>query len=212
MNVYFSDKEGDMKIKRRMAQKLITISSDATVLDAVHLLHKHNIRHLPVVDNGKFIGFIAGADIKQVLLLPNGNEMPLAEFMNKTPLTVGPEESMEDAARIMYSKRIGGLPVVEDGKLVGIITVGDILAEFIEIMGGLQASSRIDVIMHDNQEEYEKASRLIKHKGGDILSVGMSDANGKNNKYYFFRLKKCNITPITEALREKGYEVVAATV
>lgn len=201
-----------MKIKRRMAKQIVTISSDANVLDAVHLLHKHGIRHLPVVDDGRFIGFIADSDIKQVLLLPNGNEMPLAEFMNKTPLTIGPEESMEEAARIMYSNKIAGLPVLEDGQLVGIITVGDILAEFIEIMGGLQASSRIDVIMHDNQEEYEKASRLIKHKGGDILSVGMSDANGKNNKYYFFRLKKCNITPITEALREKGYEVVAATV
>ncbi|MCX5900524.1 MAG: CBS and ACT domain-containing protein [Proteobacteria bacterium] len=201
-----------MKIKRRMAKQIVTISSDANVLDAVHLLHKHGIRHLPVVDDGRFIGFISDSDIKQVLLLPNGNEMPLAEFMNKTPLTIGPEESMEEAARIMYSNKIAGLPVLEDGQLVGIITVGDILAEFIEIMGGLQASSRIDVIMHDNQEEYEKASRLIKHKGGDILSVGMSDANGKNNKYYFFRLKKCNITPITEALREKGYEVVAATV
>jgi len=201
-----------MKIKRRMAKELVTISSDATVLEAVHLLHKHAIRHLPVVDDGRFIGFIDGSDIKQVLLLPNGNEMPLAEFMNKKPITVGPEESMEDAARLMYGNRIGGLPVVEKGKLVGIITVGDILAEFIEIMGGLQASSRIDVIMNDNQDEYEKASRIIKTKGGDILSVGMSDANGRHNKYYFFRLKKCNVTPITDALREKGYNVVAATV
>jgi acetoin utilization protein AcuB len=201
-----------MKIKRRMAKQLITISPDATVLDAVHLLHKHGIRHLPVVDDGRFNGFIADSDLKQILLLPNGNEMPLAEFMNKSPLTIGPEESMEDAARIMYSNRIGGLPVVEGGKLVGIITVGDILAEFIEIMGGLQSSSRIDVIMHDDQEEFEKVSRLIKHKGGDILSVGMSDANGRHSKHYFFRLKKCNITPITEVLKEKGYDVVAATV
>ena len=201
-----------MKIKRRMAKQLVTISPDATVLDAVHLLHKHGIRHLPVVDDGRFNGFIADSDLKQILLLPNGNEMPLAEFMNKSPLTIGPEESMEDAARIMYSNRIGGLPVVEGGKLVGIITVGDILAEFIEIMGGLQSSSRIDVIMHDDQEEFEKVSRLIQHKGGDILSVGMSDANGRHSKHYFFRLKKCNITPITEALKEKGYDVVAATV
>jgi len=212
VNVHFSDKEAGMKIKRRMAQKLVTIASDANVLDALHLLHKHGIRHLPVVDDGRFVGFISGSDIKQVLLLPNGNEMPLSEFMNKKPLAVGPDESMEDAARTMYSNKISGLPVVEDGKLVGIITVGDILAEFIEIMGGLQASSRIDVMMHDNQEEYEKASRLIKHSGGDILSVGMSGANGPHSKYYFFRLKKCNITPIAEALRAQGYDVVAAIV
>jgi acetoin utilization protein AcuB len=201
-----------MKIKRRMARQLVTISSDSTIMDAMHATHKHAIRHLPVVDDGRFVGFIAGSDIKQALLLPGGSDMLVSEFMNKTPLSIGPEDSMEDAARIIYSNRIGGLPVVEDGKLVGIITVGDILAEFIEIMGGLQSSSRIDLILPDGQEEFEDVSRIIKHQGGEILSVGMSDADGKHKKNYFFRLKKCTVAPISEALRQKGYEVVAATV
>lgn len=201
-----------MKIKRRMAQQLVTIASDATVMEAVHLVHKHAIRHLPVVDDERFVGFIAGTDIKQALLLPGGSEMQLCEFMNRTPVTIGPEDSMEDAARLMYGNRVGGLPVVEGGRLVGIITVGDILAEFIQIMGGLQASSRIDLVLSESQEEFENVSRIIKTNGGEILSVGMSDADGQNKKNYFFRLKKCTVTPISEALQQKGYEVVAAIV
>ena len=201
-----------MKIKRRMAKQLITIPSDSTVMDAMYLFHNHAIRHLPVVDEGQFVGFISDSDIKQALLLPGGSDMLIAEFMDKTPMTIDPEDSMEDAARIIYSNRIGGLPVVEDGKLVGIITVGDILAEFIEIMGGLQASSRIDLILPDGQADFEAVSRIIKQNGGQILSVGMSDANGKHKKNYFFRLKKCTVAPISEALRQQGYEVVAATV
>jgi acetoin utilization protein AcuB len=202
-------KEAAMKIKRRMARELITISSDATVMDAMHLAHKHAIRHLPVVDEGSFVGFLAGSDIKQALLLPGGSDMLISEIMNKTPVTIGPEDSMEDAARIIYGNRIGGLPVVDHGKLVGIITVGDILAEFIEIMGGLQASSRIDLILPDGQAEFEAVSRIIKNQGGQILSVGMSDANGKHKRSYFFRLKKCAIAPITDALKQQGYQVVA---
>ncbi len=199
-----------MKIKRRMAKDLVTIPSDATVMDAMQLFHKHAIRHLPVLEDGDFVGFISGSDIKQALLLPCGSDMLLSEIMNKEPLTIGPEDGMEDAARIIYGNRIGGLPVLEDGKLVGIITVGDILAEFIEIMGGLQASSRIDVVLPDSHDDFDAASRIIKRHGGVILSVGMSDANGKNKKHYFFRLKKCTITPISEALEKKGYEVVGA--
>jgi len=201
-----------MKIKRRMAKQLVTIASDATVMEAMQASHKHAIRHLPVVDDGRFVGFIAGSDIKQALLLPGSSDMLVSEFMNKTPLTIGPEDSMEDAARIIYSNRIGGLPVVDNGKLVGIITVGDILAEFIEIMGGLQSSSRIDLVLSESQEVFEAVSRIIKSNGGEILSVGMSAADGKNRKNYFFRLKKCTVAPISEALRQKGYEVVAATV
>ena len=200
-----------MKIKRRMAQKLVTIASDATVMDAMELSHRHAIRHLPVVDGGHFKGFISGSDIKQALLLPGGSDMHIDEIMNKTPLAIGPEDSMEDAARIMYASRIGGLPVLDGGRLVGIITVGDILAEFIEIMGGLQASSRIDVVLSEHQEDFEAVSRIIKHFGGEILSVGMSPSNGKSRKNYFFRLKKCTVQPITEALAKKGFEVVAAT-
>lgn len=201
-----------MKIKRRMADKLVTIASDATVMDAMHVTHKHAIRHLPVVDAGHFAGFLSGSDVKQALLLPGGSEMQVSEIMNTNPVTIGPEDSMEDAARLMYANRIGGLPVVDGGRLVGVITVGDILAEFIEIMGGLQASSRIDLVLPDDQADFEAVSRIIKDYGGEILSVGMSQANGRHKKNYFFRLKKCTVTPITEALKEKGYEVASAIV
>lgn len=201
-----------MKIKRRMADKLITVAPDATVMDAMHVTHKHAIRHLPVVDGGRFAGFLSGSDVKQALLLPGGSEMPVSEIMNTNPVTIGPDDSMEDAARLMYANRIGGLPVVDGGSLVGIITVGDILAEFIEIMGGLQASSRIDLVLPDDQADFEAVSRIIKDHGGEILSVGMSQANGRHKKNYFFRLKKCMVAPIADALREKGYEIASAIV
>ncbi|MCP4717729.1 MAG: CBS domain-containing protein [Deltaproteobacteria bacterium] len=198
-----------MKIKRRMARKLVTINPGAHVLDALNMLHQNSIRHLPVVDGDEFVGFVSEAEMRQVLLLPGGNEMLIDEVMNKNPVTIGPEENLEEAAKLIYHYKLGGLPVLEEGRLVGLITVGDIMAAFIEIMGVLQASSRIDVILGDNPQAFEDVSRIIKQNGGDIISVGMGNAAEEEKKFYFFRLRKCAVEPIAESIADNGYEVVS---
>jgi len=198
-----------VKVARRMVSTVITITPSATVNDALHLLHQNNIRHLPVVDREQFVGFVAETDLRQVLLLPGGNDIRIKDVMNKDPITIGPEENLEEAARRIYQHKIGGLPVLEDGRLVGIVTVGDILAAFIEIMGVLQASSRIDIQLGEDPEAFESVSRIIKKKGGDIISVGMGDVHGSDKKCYFFRLKKCDVDGIAESLRKSGFEVMS---
>lgn len=198
-----------MKVARRMVSKVITITSSATVNDALHLLHQNNIRHLPVIDRELFVGFVSETDLRQVLLLPGGNDLCIKDVMNKDPITIGPEDNLEEAARRIYQHKIGGLPVLEDGRLVGIVTTGDILAAFIEIMGVLQASSRIDILLGDDPEAFENVSRIIKKKGGDIISVGMGDAPGPDKQCYFFRLNKCDVDVIAESLRQNGFDVVS---
>ena len=198
-----------MKVSRRMVSDVITITSSATVTDALHLLHQKNIRHLPVVDRESFVGFVSEIELRQVSALPGGTDIPIKDVMNKEPVTIGPEENLEEAARLIYENRLGGLPVLEEGKLVGIVTVGDILSAFIELMGILQASSRIDIVLGEDPEAFESVSRIIQTKGGDIISVGMGDAQGSEKTCYFFRLKKCDVDTIADALREEDYEVVS---
>jgi acetoin utilization protein AcuB len=192
-----------------MAKKVITVTPDATVLDALNILHESSIRHLPVVKGKKFEGFVSESDIRQVLLLPGGYEIKIGEVMNKTPITIGPDENLEEAAKLINQYKLGGLAVVDDGELVGIITVGDILAAFIEIMGVLQASSRVDIVLGENPDAFEEISRIIKKEGGDIISVGMGNVVESDEKYYSFRLKKCSLEPIVSVIVEKGYEVVS---
>ena len=196
-----------MKINRRMAQKLITVSPDANVLDVLNVLHQNSIRHLPVMEDEKFVGFLSESDIRQVLLLPGGKDMKVEEFMNRQPITIGPEENLEDAAKLIYYYKLRGLPVLDDGKLVGVITVGDILAAFIEIMGVLQASSRIDVMLGEKPEAFEDLSRLIKAEGGEIISVGMGSLPEEEGNICFFRLKKCDVGCLVDVIKNNGYEV-----
>ena len=196
-----------MKINRRMAQKLITVSPDANVLDVLNVLHQNSIRHLPVMEDEKFVGFLSESDIRQVLLLPGGKDMKVEEFMNRQPITIGPEENLEDAAKLIYYYKLRGLPVLDDGKLVGVITVGDILAAFIEIMGVLEASSRIDVMLGEKTEAFEDLSRLIKAEGGEIISVGMGSLPEEEGNICFFRLKKCDVGRLVNVIENNGYEI-----
>jgi len=193
-----------------MVHRLITIHPEKTITDALNLMKQNSIRHLPVVDGHKFVGFVSEFDLREVRLLPMSEDIRVQDVMIKDPVTIGPEDSLEDAARLIFNHKIGGLPVLEHGKLVGVITSKDILAAFIEIMGVLESSSRIDVVLGDRAEAFEEVSRIIKENGGNIISVGTTthaDKSGK--KVYFYRLEKCDIDPIAEAIKKRHYEIVS---
>jgi acetoin utilization protein AcuB len=193
-----------------MVHKLITIHPEKTVTDALNLMKQNSIRHLPVVDGHKFVGFVSEFDLREVRLLPMSEDIRVQDVMIKDPVTIGPEDSLEDAARLIFNHKIGGLPVLEHGKLVGVLTSKDILAAFIEIMGVLESSSRIDVVLGDKAEAFEEVSRIIKENGGNIISVGTTThAEKTGKKVYFYRLEKCDIDPIAAAIKKRHYEIVS---
>ena len=123
---------------------------------------------------------------------------------------MSPDTDIEDAAKLIYYHKIGGLPVVDDEEFVGIITVVDLLGVFIEIMGVMKSSSRIDVILGDEPEAFERVSALIRAEGGDIISVGMSGDRSNSERIHFFRLEKCDVEHISSVLQDAGYEVVSS--
>jgi len=137
--------------------------------------------------------------------------MRVRSLMIKDPITVKVDAEIDDAARLIHYNKIGGLPVVDEGqRLLGIITVADIMAAFIELMGVLKSSSRIDIVLGQDPEAFEEVSRIISSKGGKIISVGMLPQSNRKENIYFFRLKKRRIGKITDALGEAGYTVTAS--
>jgi acetoin utilization protein AcuB len=200
-----------MKVKKRMAKKLATIRKQASVSDAINLMKKHSIRHLPVVEEGVLVGWITEGDIRQAYLASLIEQVSIGDIMITDPLTISSEANLEEAAEILYRHGIGGLPVVDNGKLVGVITVADIMAAFIEVMGILQESSRIDVILGGKAHAFENVSRIIRDHGSEIISVGMSAHQDRSKRIYFFRLAKCAVDPIAKEIEQAGYKVVSFT-
>jgi acetoin utilization protein AcuB len=101
------------------------------------------------------------------------------------------------------------MPVLKGDQLVGIITATDILRTFIDMMGILSSTSRIDVVIDDKAGSLKKALQIINDKGGDIINVGMT-SQPSGRRIYYFRLAACKTEVIKKALERQGYEVQAA--
>jgi acetoin utilization protein AcuB len=129
--------------------------------------------------------------------------------MISDPITVGPDDDIETAAQIIYKHKIGGLPVTKNGRLVGIITETDILRAFIDMMGILSSTSRLDVAAGNKPESLKKALQVISDNGGDIINVIMTLEKARKRVYHF-RLAACKTSLIKKALIKAGFEVLAA--
>jgi acetoin utilization protein AcuB len=188
----------------------ITITANASISEAIELMKVNSIRHLPVVSRGmKLEGFLTLVDLKQGLIPSMLGDLTLQDLMIKDPITVGSDDDIEFAAQLIYKNKIGGMPVVKGDLLVGIITATDILRAFIDMMGILSSTSRIDVVVDNQSSGLKKALQIINDEGGDIINVGMT-AQQTGKRIYYFRLAACRTAGIKKALTKQGYEVMAA--
>jgi acetoin utilization protein AcuB len=196
-----------MLVNKIMSANPVTISPDKRVGQALKLMQKHNIRHLPVVKNDLMVGWITSRDLREVLLASMLEKITVEDVMLKSPITVNPETTVEEAARLIYDNKIGGMPVLEDGRLVGVITMMDLISAFLSMLGLLRTSSRLDLLLEDRPEVLEEATRLIKEAGGGIINVALGPLK-EGKRSYYFRLAKCDLQPIIEVLKEHDLQVV----
>ena len=123
-----------MLVKDRMSPRFITIGPDASLAEARSLLDHHRIRHLPVVEDGNPVGIITDRDIRSAASASSLGQVKVGEAMTKNLIMVTPDTQVQEAAKLMVTHRIGGLPVQKEGKLVGIITETDLLNALVETM------------------------------------------------------------------------------
>jgi acetoin utilization protein AcuB len=133
-----------MYVRDKMQHNVIAIAPDQSLRVARERMYKHGIRRLPVIHDGKLVGIITDRDVRQAWassatslstheLLYLLDRVTVAEVMSRPVITVTPGTPLVDAARLMHDRKMGGLPVVEGGAVVGIITETDVLEAFIEM-------------------------------------------------------------------------------
>ena len=135
-----------MLIKDRMTKPPITAPPEMPIQEALKLMRERGIRRLPVVDKkGKLIGIVLDRDLLHAS--PSDatslsvwelnyliSKVTLKDVMTKNVITVTPETPVQEAARIMAEKKIGGLPVVQSGKVIGVITETDLFRVLLELL------------------------------------------------------------------------------
>jgi acetoin utilization protein AcuB len=196
-----------MRVSEIMSQELVTITPDKRVGQALQLMQKHQIRHLPVLQGGRMVGWITSRDLREVLLASMLEKIMVADVMIKAPLSVTADTGVEEAARLILEHKIGGMPVMEGNRLVGVITMLDVIRAFLTLLSLIQNSSRLDLSLENKPEALEVASQIIKEAGGKLLNVALGPTRGQKRAYYV-RLEKCDLDPIVAALKKAGVKVL----
>jgi acetoin utilization protein AcuB len=199
-----------MIVRHWMTAEVVTIAKKASIQEAMAQMRQYSIRHLPVVDaDRQLLGWVSDSDLRGALIASMLEELTVEDVMIHKPHAAAPEMRLEEAARLILEERIGGLPVVEGQKLVGIITVVDILAAFITIMGVVGSSSRVDVKIPARSNALKRITHAIQTNKAEILSICHLPLTNHEDRVYSFRLKKCDTHSIVKTLQEKGFEVVS---
>jgi acetoin utilization protein AcuB len=196
-----------MRVSQIMSKNVITITPEKRVGQAVRVMQKHSIRHLPVVKDDLLVGWITARDLREVLLASMLEKITVGDVMVQAPITVTPETSVEEAARLVHERKIGGMPVVEAGKLVGVITTIDLISAFLSMLSLIRTSSRLDLLLEDKPEALNEATQLINEAGGKVINVTLGPTKAGKRPYYL-RLGKCDLDPIVATLKEHGYQVL----
>lgn len=168
-----------MPVKDFMTKKLVYVSPDTTVAEAADLLREHHLRRLPVVENDQLVGLVtegtmAEAQPSKATSLSRYemnyllNKTKIRDIMIKDIVTVSQYASLEDAIYLMMSRKIGVLPVVDNGQLYGIVTDRDVFKAFLEIAGYGQEGYRL-VILAD--EGIGVLSKVLNRLSSANLSV-----------------------------------------
>jgi len=134
-----------MLVRERMSVDPIVLSPDDTLRETKRLMEEHGLRRFPVVEGGRLVGIgtdrdVRRADISSAVVHERRyvdyilDRIQVRGIMTPDPVTVSPQTPLEEAARLILENKIGGLPVVDGGKLVGIITETDLIKTLMELL------------------------------------------------------------------------------
>ena len=212
-----------MLVRKKMKKDLITVTKDERMTVAKKIMKEKNIRHLPVVDGKKLIGLVTNMDIRKAEASPATSleirelhylldKLTVGEIMTRNVITISPDISIEEATTLLHDNKIGCLPVVEDGNLVGIITENDVMEILIEVMGMKEKGSRVEVIVDDKPGALADITRIIKEHNVNITSLVTDAADEPGKRLVVFKLKTFYFEPIKKALEGAGFPVVYARI
>src|SRR3990170_8008946 len=196
-----------MLVGNRMTKHPVTITSDELLSQPKEKVAAGRFRRLPVVSDGKLTGIITERDLRQYAGVLEHTKVNAV--ITEKPITVGPETMLEDAADIMLKHQIGGLPVLHQGQLVGIVTASDVLKAFLDVMGASEiAGARIDFTLEGEEHGLAEASRIVAREAGEILGVGTYREKFSANPVCYLRVLSRNADAIAKALRQSGFDVL----
>ncbi|MCL2102887.1 MAG: CBS domain-containing protein [Syntrophorhabdaceae bacterium] len=211
-----------MIVANRMKSAPVWIDEEESMKKAMDLLKEHEIRHLPVLkDEQKLVGILSERDIKQAS--PSSataleireifyllDKIKVRQIMTRRPYTVSSMTPIEEAALIIREKKIGCLPVVDNGKLVGIITETDILDAFIEGMGVNGPGYRMELVLPNLPGKLLELLKLLKDFDANVVSLATAPHVDPSMIINIIRIEAKNYKVLKAAIKKSGVQMLSA--
>ena len=206
-----------MIVEEIMNHEPITLAPTNTVREALKKMREKKVRHLPVIDDENHVlGVITERDIKEALPSslqeePNSPvfDATVEEVMIKNPLVGHPLDFVEEVALTFYESKVGCLPIVSGGQLVGIVTTTDLLYTYIELTGATEPGSKIEIRVNDTPGVLFEITKIFADHHANVQSVLVyPDSENTQNKILSVRVKTLNPLAMIECLRKAGFDVL----
>ena len=214
-----------MFVKDIMTMNVVTIPSNTSVSDAKRIMEAHRIRRLPIVDRGKLVGMVTEHRLEAYTpskattlsvweigyLLGN---TPVKDIMEKNVVTVTPDMTVEEVLALAQEKEVGALPVLEDGRVVGIVTTNDFFYKIANpVLGIGMPGTRVEVIGKGDDKVIENVVSLANRQGIRIITIHVVNIpeSTEEKKDIVIHLDTEDTSKFVEALNTKGYEVILRT-
>jgi acetoin utilization protein AcuB len=189
-----------MFVRERMSYPVVSVSPNMPINEALNLMKKEHIRRTPVMKDGKLIGIVATEDLLNASPSPATSlsiwemnyllsKITIKDVMTKEVLTIPEDTPIEEAARIMADNKIGGLPVMKDGKVVGIITETDLFKVFLELMGARESGLRVAVYVTNEPGQLAKLTQALTSLGGNFMAFGQFLGDDPSNRMVTFKVQ-----------------------
>lgn len=207
-----------MFVKLRMTANPFTVTPDTRVPDAVELMERRRVRHLPVVEHGRVVGVVSHSDIasaspSKATTLSAGeshyllSKLKVSRVMSRPPITIAPGSLLEEAAVLMRDHRIEMLPVVEGERLVGVLTESAILDAFIEILGFRDPGTRFTIAAPDTPGTLARLAGITGKHGANILHLAVYRGEG-DRSIVVLGVNTRNTGQVEADVRAEGFQIL----
>ena len=210
-----------LQVKDSMTREIVTLAPDETVGTALALCRERRIRHLPILSEGRLVGIVSDRDLRSATPAFGEPERAAAlqkvlveDVMASDVIFALPDDPIEQAANTMRERRIGCLPVVEGGEIVGILTVSDVMTALVYLVGANEPGSRMEIAVPDRPGSLAGAAGIFGMCGINIVSAAMGptrepeEEGALRERIVVFRVDTIDTTEVVGYLEEAGYSVL----
>jgi acetoin utilization protein AcuB len=209
-----------MLVGERMTRAPVVIRDNTPMDEAMKIMRDNKVRRLPILnDKGALVGIVSERDLLFASPSPATSlsvyelhyllaKITVADVMTTEVITVTEDTPLEEAARIMADNKIGGLPVVSNGQLVGIITETDLFKVFLELLAAREMGVRLTMLVPDEKGVLAKVTGEIAELGGNIISLGTFLGQDPTNALLTIKVQDVEEKDLVRAMKPLAVEMV----